>query len=183
MKASQSTEHRERLAAVEELIAEVGRVADPKVEALTKALLRGVLELHALGLSRVLELVGEAKAGGASLVELLGADELVGSLLVLHGLHPVALEARVRAVLEDVPAGWRMAEVTARDTTVRVGFVRAAGGSPGQTAERLRATIADRIARVAPEVEVLEFSGDLEETAANFIPAERLLRSSVGDGR
>jgi len=55
-----------------------------------------VTDLYGGGLERVLELVS------ADDVEQLIADDLVGSLLVLHGLHPLDLEARVLAALDSV---------------------------------------------------------------------------------
>ncbi len=55
-----------------------------------------VSELYGGGLERVLELVSD------DVVERLVADDLVGSLLVLHGLHPLDLEARIGAALDSV---------------------------------------------------------------------------------
>jgi hypothetical protein len=60
-------------------------------------ILIAVSEMYGRGLARMLELFVER--GGAATHGALGEDPLVGSLLLLHGLHPVPLEARVeRAV-------------------------------------------------------------------------------------
>ena len=46
----------------------------------------------------MLELIRAARAmRGESVIQKLGRDELVASLLVLYGLHPLDLEARVDA--------------------------------------------------------------------------------------
>ena len=61
--------------------------------------MRQVTELYGAGLGRVLEIVGLA---APELLARLGEDELVASLLVVHGLHPVTVEARVEAALASV---------------------------------------------------------------------------------
>ena len=38
-------------------------------------------------------------------------DELVSELLVLHGLHPVDIETRVRAAIADRPEGQRLLDL------------------------------------------------------------------------
>lgn len=55
-----------------------------------------VTELYGGGFARVLELVSDHD------VHRLLDDDLVGSLLILHGLHPLDLEARVRTALDSV---------------------------------------------------------------------------------
>ncbi len=55
-----------------------------------------VTSLYGGGLERVLELVSDDD------VKRFLDDDLVGSLLILHGLHPLDLEARVLAALDSV---------------------------------------------------------------------------------
>ncbi|MEO7429961.1 MAG: NifU family protein [Acidimicrobiales bacterium] len=57
-----------------------------------------VTELYGGGLARILELAGE----DLGLRERLADDDLVASLLVLHDLHPLTLEDRVRRALDSV---------------------------------------------------------------------------------
>jgi Fe-S cluster biogenesis protein NfuA/nitrite reductase/ring-hydroxylating ferredoxin subunit len=57
-----------------------------------------VTELYGGGLARILELAGE----DVDLRERMADDDLVASLLVLHDLHPLGLEDRVRRALESV---------------------------------------------------------------------------------
>jgi Fe-S cluster biogenesis protein NfuA/nitrite reductase/ring-hydroxylating ferredoxin subunit len=74
---------------VQRLAGELERIQDPEARQLAEELAAAVLELHRQGLERVFEGLDEdARAR-------LAADGLVGSLLLVHGLHPVPIEERV----------------------------------------------------------------------------------------
>ena len=59
-----------------------------------KELMESLMELHGAGFDRILEIA--AAAGNNDLIEAFARDNLVGSLLVLYGLHPDDFETRVR---------------------------------------------------------------------------------------
>jgi hypothetical protein len=61
------------------------------------------MELHGAGMERVLEVISRSGEASSGILESLSRDPLVGSLLILHGLHPVDLETRVQRALEGVP--------------------------------------------------------------------------------
>ncbi|MBC6461882.1 NifU family protein [Actinomadura sp. HBU206391] len=80
-------------ARVERLLAEIDDPADRnRAEELVSAL----IEVYGGGLARILEMVGDGTAR-----ELAG-DELIGSLLIVHDLHPLSTAERVRGALERV---------------------------------------------------------------------------------
>jgi Fe-S cluster biogenesis protein NfuA len=80
-------------ARVEQLVAEIDDPADrDRAEELVTAL----IEVYGAGLAKILEMVGDATAR-----ELAG-DDLVGSLLIVHDLHPLNTAERVRGALERV---------------------------------------------------------------------------------
>jgi Fe-S cluster biogenesis protein NfuA len=83
----------ERVTALTE---EVAALADPAARALGEDLAAAVVQLYGEGLERIV--AGLDPAARAAL----GEDGLVASLLLIHGLHPVALEDRVRAALDGV---------------------------------------------------------------------------------
>jgi Fe-S cluster biogenesis protein NfuA/nitrite reductase/ring-hydroxylating ferredoxin subunit len=87
---------------IEVLLAELGSVSDPQVQAKSEELVRLLVELYGAGLERMVELVGADESGGPAMLQRLAGDELVASLLVLHGLHPVAVDERVHQALERV---------------------------------------------------------------------------------
>jgi Fe-S cluster biogenesis protein NfuA len=83
---------------IEQLLDELQAAATPAVYDKAEDLLRLVTELYAAGLGRVVEVVSETPAVLARLVD----DELVASLLVVHGLHPDSLRGRVERALDSV---------------------------------------------------------------------------------
>src|SRR4051812_21769685 len=85
-----------RLERVETLVGEIEGLSDPTARAVTQELLGTLLELHGEGLARVLARLDGEGATGHALIGDLAADELVSSLLLLHGLHPDDLPTRVR---------------------------------------------------------------------------------------
>ncbi|MFI6431033.1 NifU family protein [Rhodococcus oryzae] len=62
-------------------------------------LVREVVDLYGEGLARVARILAEHVEDGA---EWLAADDLVASLLLVHGLHPHDVQTRVRAALDSV---------------------------------------------------------------------------------
>jgi Fe-S cluster biogenesis protein NfuA len=84
---------------IERLLDELHTSADRRAVERAEELLRLVTELYGAGLARIMEL---AEAGGPGVLERITADELVASLLVVHGLHPDDLTTRVSAALESV---------------------------------------------------------------------------------
>ena len=62
-------------------------------------LVRLLVGLYGEGLERIVGTLGEQDP---KLVDRLAEDDLVGSLLLLHGLHPVDLETRVQRALDQV---------------------------------------------------------------------------------
>jgi Fe-S cluster biogenesis protein NfuA len=93
---------RKRIERVESLIEEIDRFPGPQVRARTQEVLRTVMELHGAGLERILDMLAESGETGLAVIDELARDELVGAVLLLHGLHPVDLETRVRQALEKV---------------------------------------------------------------------------------
>ena len=64
--------------------------------------MRQVTALYGAGLERILRIVDDAGALTPSLQDALVADDLVASLLLVHGLHPHGARDRVEAALESV---------------------------------------------------------------------------------
>ncbi len=81
---------------IEVLLGELQSSLDLRVWERVEEAIGLVTDLYGAGLERVLDLVDHDD------IERLVADDLVGSLLILHGLHPQDLETRVVAALDSV---------------------------------------------------------------------------------
>ena len=84
---------------IERMLDDLQASTDPETYVQAVELLRLVAELYGAGLARVVEL---ASAQAPDLVEALAGDELVASLLLVHGLHPETLSSRVEGALARV---------------------------------------------------------------------------------
>ena len=75
-------------------------MADGPARQTAVAAIQALLALHGEGFAQTLRLLEES--GQEDAVRRLAADEVVGGLLLLHGLHPLPLEERVRQALARV---------------------------------------------------------------------------------
>jgi hypothetical protein len=95
MSAHEQRGFRERMAGIETLLREAEQETDPQVRARTTAIVQGLLDLHAATIERILNTIADP-----SLMEQIARDDLVGSVLLLYGLHPLDLETRVQQALD-----------------------------------------------------------------------------------
>jgi hypothetical protein len=121
---------------VERLIEEAGEDCVPVISAL--------VEMYGEGLGRVV------RSLPADAVVELARDPVVSHLLVLHDLHPVSVENRVREAIATTGA-------YAVVLGVEGGVARVRAAPDGK-----RKTIEEAIARAVPDVDVVEFA-DLAE--------------------
>ena len=84
---------------IEQLLDELRASAPPAAFDVATELLRLVTELYGGGLERIMTLATEQSP---ELVTRLLDDDLVASLLLVHGLHPESVPARVERALESV---------------------------------------------------------------------------------
>ncbi|MDN0199205.1 NifU family protein [Streptomyces sp. S.PNR 29] len=122
--------------------------------------------------------LGRITAQLAEHPELLGrlaADELVGHLLLVHDLHPDAVEDRVRQALATLPEPPEILELS--DTALRV-RIRAGGCGSAGTEQAVR----DAVAARAPEIEDVRVESGPADGA--LIPVDALFRdrTPVGGG-
>jgi len=84
------------------IVEELERVADPAAKALMRELVASVLDLHAAGLRRMLEIAAQSGSGAAALRNAFEQDALVRALLVLHDLSALSPQQRVQRALEEL---------------------------------------------------------------------------------
>lgn len=88
----------ERIDALIDASASGGVVARERAE----ELVRLVVDLYGAGLERLLDIVHERGHLGDDVLDALAGDDLVASILLVHGLHPYDTQARVEQALDDV---------------------------------------------------------------------------------
>ncbi len=173
----------QRLQRVEALVGTVQRTADPSVRAAAQELVEAILELHGAGLDRIMEIVTGVAGDGAALVDRFSRDELVASLLLLHGLHPVDLETRIQQALERLgPAlrsqGGSVELLDAAGGVVRLRLSRSERGCSGSTA--LHQTIRAAFYEAAPDLQGLEIDEIFDPAPIAVVPLASLRRSTAG---
>jgi len=95
-------EHQRRAARIESLIQEVATFPDPHAREATDELLQALLDMYGEGLARVLDITEEKGAVGRTLIESFVSDDLLSSLFLLHGRHPIDIETRLTHALDEV---------------------------------------------------------------------------------
>jgi Fe-S cluster biogenesis protein NfuA len=96
-----STDVRELPARIEALLDELAATGDPKVSDCGEELVAAVVALYGAGLERMVGALGQSP-NGAELLRQLTEDDLVGNLLLLHGLHPDDVGTRIQLALDRV---------------------------------------------------------------------------------
>jgi len=87
---------------IQELIEKIGELHDPAARGMLQECLESVLSFYGHGLERILDLIDKAGTDGEKVRAALIHDPSVRGLLLIHGLHPVTLEARLLEALAKV---------------------------------------------------------------------------------
>jgi len=147
---------------IEALVQRVESVADPALRADVLSLVQSVIDFHAAGVSRMLEIMAESGETGRQTIRNIAKDELASSVLLLHGLHPDDLEQRVRAAIEKFEASLRAHGASVQLVEVEGGVVRvrleqaAQKSGCGSTAKALQHLVENAIYSAAPDVSSVE---------------------------
>ena len=148
-------EFRQRAESIEALVSKLEKAADPAVGAAGRDLVQSLMELHGAGLERLLEIV-EAGDPGRVILDRLGRDELVRSVLLLYGLHPQDLGARVAEALATVRVFLGTHGADAKlisidgEGAVTLEFHAKSGGC-GSTVASLKSTLTAAVEEAAPD--------------------------------
>lgn len=171
-----------RLQRVETLINQIQNTANPAVRTSVEELIQTLLELHGVGLERMLDLIWESGETGQAIIDdHLAQDKLVSSLLLLHGLHPLPLETRVLQALAKIRPyleshGGNVELLSTAEGVVRLRLNGSCEGCAA-SAVTLKYAIEEAIYEAAPDVVAIEAEGISSQPAqlANFISLEQLI--------
>jgi Fe-S cluster biogenesis protein NfuA len=156
----------ERVARMETLLGEIETLKDPNARSKAAEVVGVLLDLYGDGLARMMEVVAEGEERERNF-EAFARDELVSHLLLLHGLHPLDVEARVVAALEEVRPylqshGGNVELLGIEGGVVRVRMEGSCDGCPS-SAMTLKLAIEEAVLKAAPDLEGVEAEGMAEE--------------------
>jgi Fe-S cluster biogenesis protein NfuA/nitrite reductase/ring-hydroxylating ferredoxin subunit len=161
---------------IEELLGQIRSNGDPGTAETAEEVVRLVVELYGAGLERAVEL-----AGPDALERFVG-DELVASLLVLHGLHPKDTRTRVVEALDQVrpylgshAGGVELLGVDPEAGVVRLRLEGSCDGCPSST-QTVKLAIERAIEQAAPEVTAVEVENLTVEKEPQLLQIQPLRR-------
>jgi len=154
-----------------EVVERANSLSDENARSTALELLQAAMDMHGTVMSRIVEILSESGESGRASLTKLGADPLVCGLLVLYGIHPLALEERVTKALEKQRAQFRkqggsVTLVNISDQIVRVKIQSEDNGfhfSP----QNLKTAAEQTVLEAAPEVVEIIVEGVV---SADFVP-------------
>jgi Fe-S cluster biogenesis protein NfuA len=146
---------------------------DARAYARAEELVSLLTDLYGAGLTRIAELAGEH---APHLVPHLIADELVASLMLVHGLHPDGLAQRVEVALESVRpmlAGHggdvELLDVDEGAAAVHLRLLGSCDGCPS-SASTLQNAVEEAILAAAPEIAIIDVEEPTETPGPGSVP-------------
>lgn len=165
------------VARVQELQERLEATGDAATRAVADELVSAVVQMYGAGLERIVELlIGAEEDPGdpRRLAQALSEDELVAMLLLIHDLHPVPLEERVRAALESVRPymeshGGGVELLSIRDGVATI-HLRGSCSDCSASAVTLELAIKQALEEAAPDLEGLQVLGASAQTTGAGLP-------------
>ncbi len=172
---------------IEGLIRKIENLPDPEARTSAKALVQALMEFHGAAIERMMEIVSESKADDAIFSEF-AADDIVGSLLLLYGQHPLSLGTRVTQALDKVRPyldshGGNVELIEIADGVVRLRMQGSCKSCPSSSMT-LKLAIEEAIYAAAPDVVAIEAEGVAEDVPAKtgFVQIGKAKPSDRGNG-
>lgn len=174
-----------RMQQVEALIRRIEDLPDADARASALELVQALMEFHGAGLERMMEMIAESGDPGYAVFDRFADDDLVANLLVLYGLHPLSLEARVRKGLDKVSPylgshGGSVQLLGVEDGVVRLRLEGSCKSCPSSSVT-LKLAVEEAIYEQAPDVVAIEAEGVVDKaTSTGFVQIGKS-RSGNGD--
>ncbi|MCP2275871.1 Fe-S cluster biogenesis protein NfuA, 4Fe-4S-binding domain [Nocardia amikacinitolerans] len=135
-------------------------------------LVREVADLYGAGLERIVGMLDDTT------LERLAGDDLIASLLLVHGLHPHDVVTRVRTALDSVRPylgshGGDVELIEIEDGIVRLELAGSCRTCPSSSVT-LELAVEDAVRAAAPEIEAIEVVAAEPESGSGVIAAESL---------
>lgn len=186
MAEGKDRDFREDMQRIGGLVQEIESIADPAVRAATKGLVQSLMDLHGAALEKTLDIVAAAGEPGMNIIDRLGRDSLVSSVLILYGLHPEDLQSRVGKAVERVQPqlrkqGCEVELLGVNDGAIRL-RVETGSHTCGSTAKTVQATLEGAMYDAAPDLMSLEIEGFEEKPSSGFVALDQLRGGASGSG-
>jgi Fe-S cluster biogenesis protein NfuA len=161
----------DRISDIERKVARVRNLTDAEARTAALELVQEVLDFHAAGLDRMMEITSAAGDPGWNIIDEFGRDPLVSNLLLIHGLHPLDTETRVRDALDKVRPylhshGGDVELIEVAGDTVRLRLIGSCNGCPSSLLT-LKTAIETSIKELAPEIRTVSHSLEGENNGAS----------------
>jgi Fe-S cluster biogenesis protein NfuA len=170
---------REDMQRIGGLVQQIESIADPATRAATKDLVQSLMDLHGAALGKALGIVADAGDVGSNIIDRLGRDPLVSSVLILYGLHPDSIESRVVKAVDRMRAQLRKQGCEVELLNVNEGVIRlrveTGSHTCGSTAKTVQATLEGAIYDAAPDLTSLVIEGFEEKPASGFVALGTLI--------
>ena len=168
----------EQIGRLESLLEELEALPDPDAREKCLETIGALLDLYGEGLARIVEAAPDR--------ERLADDDLVSHLLLVHGLHPLSFEARVRGALDQVRPyleshGGNVELAGIADGVVSLRLEGSCSGCPSSAAT-LELAVEDAIRKAAPEVEEIRAADEKPAAPPSLIQLEPIAPRSNGGG-
>ncbi len=162
----EAREHYRQAARIETLVQGIAAFPDPQARATAQELVQVLLDMYGEGLARLLEMTAEAETAGLALIDTFAEDELLSSLFLLHGLHPLDIETRVMQALDEVRPylqshGGNVEFIKVEDGIAHLRLQGSCHGCAGSTIT-LKLAIEEAINKTAPDLDGLQVEGVTE---------------------
>ena len=174
-----SKDFRDDIKRIGGLVQEMESIADPVVRAVAKDLVQSLMELHGAALEKILETVAASGEPGMAIIDRLGRDTLVSSVLILYGLHPEEVETRVVNAVDRVQPQLRKQGCEVELLSVNGGAIRLrvemGTHTCGSTAKTVLATLEGAMYDAAPDLVSLVIEGLEEKPSSGFVALGSLI--------
>jgi Fe-S cluster biogenesis protein NfuA len=176
-------EYQDKIRRLGTLVAAIDQVPGDPAGVAARELAQLLMEVHAAGLERMMEIAFESGEPGEAIIDKFGRDPVVRNLLFLYSLHPDDLETRVLRALDVAGAYLRKYDSKVELLSIQEGVVRlrlhTTSHACGSTTKNLQSVVEASIYEMAPDLSTLEILGLPEESASGFVPLDNLLKQPL----
>jgi Fe-S cluster biogenesis protein NfuA len=171
----------DRLQHVDRMVEQLKSAPDSELRTTALDLVQAIVEFHAAGLDRMMDIIASSTQPGWSLIEALGRDGITSGMLLLHGLHPEEPEIRVRRALDSVRPllklhGGNVELLEIDNGVVRLRLTGSCNGC-SSSSTTIHTAIETAIRNTAPDISHIEVAGGTDEASLKLDTSRAASRS------